>query len=1608
MSRVVNISSAVTVDLTSYSSNTFTSASSTTNGVNSSANTSNYASYTANTRNTDAYAYYVFGSMTIPPNATISSVSCTARGFVNNSSRGTAGFQLLANNTAKGSETTFTNTSSSAITLTNTGTWTVNELTNTVKLRIRGTRTSSSNYFRVRFNGASLGVNYTVPQTYYEISVNNTSLATVSPSSQEVESGGSATITFSDIEDTNEIIVKDNGTDVTSSLTPVPGQSSSGDFVPSEYITSASTYDSVYTGSSSDGLEGSGSTSRFCVYANTGANAVSKLTYKFNCSSIPQNAIITSVSCVAGAACYSNGQYFATRTLQLYNGDTAKGSAVTITGNGGTKANHNIDGGSWTRSELDDIRLVLYIARGTSNVTTDASFSFWGATLAVEYTLPGSGYQYVLTNVATDHTITVEDSGPATYYNVNATSSYSGATVTPSTQSIREGRTATVDIAVDNLYEITVKDNGTNVTNSLVENATGCTYTVSNVQAIHNITVEEATNYSVTTTSSFAGASAVANPTKVYAGRSSVVIFTFDHLYEFVAKDNGTVISVPEPVPATTVEYVPSSYNSSASNHGAVYNNSTGNGLTPASSTTYCQVSSNTAANSESLLVYNFDCSAIPQNAVIDSISCSAKGSASTSYFTTRTFQLYAGETAKGSPVTFSNNTVQSLTPGTWTREELNDIRIVERVVRGTSTTNQRFRFDGATLTVTYSVPASYTINNVQESHTITIEEAPYYGVTIQNSYAGATFSVDPVKIYSGRDAVVTININDIDEIHVFDNGVNIDASIVSAGTGVYTYTLTNVTAAHTISTTESTKYALTATSNYTGVTISPALVNTVEGKNQVFTLEPHDESIIVAQDVILLDNNVDVTNQLVTVAGETGTTTGVLGTFDPDMSSYVGIYNNYNYTNAEGNTVEQAYVSTSSTRSSFYTATGAGETIMVVYNLDLSSIVIPDGASIVNVSCQSVNSIAYSGQGFTEITSQLYCGTQPRGTTTIIKESSATTMQDASAHTYTTDGGSGWTLSDLSQAKIALFGTRNNTNSNNDSTGIRDNVNFHGADVIVTYALTGGCTYTVNNVQGTHTLVVNEKPSVTYNITCQSLYAGATISPSSAQVKQGRSLSVHIEADHLYEFVVKDNGVDVTTNVTGYEGSYTYLLTGISETHSIVVEEGTKYAISASSTYESATIAPASMDVYKGQSGLFEIETPSLNLITLEDNGYDVTNNIVFVSGETFEVTGGTLGTFDADNSDYLDIYNNYAYTNAEGHSAAEGMASSSSTRSSFYPATGSGETVTVVYNIDTSQISLPADTVIVGVTSNVVLSVAFSGQGYSYVTAQLYSGLEPMGEPTVVKETANLADAYAHEYTVHGGPGWTLNDLSQVKIHVYGIRNDTNSSGDTSGKRDNVNIHGADLIVHYNYITAKTEYTYAVENVTTAHTLVLRQVQQCNVSTTSHLQNVSISSSTQSALERDSVTITITGDLDGVILMDNGVDVTTALVFDGESAATYTIMNIHGDHTVVATAPSLDADYIKTGGEFKRVKGYWKKVNGTWTLISREAFGESVTNKLVFYGGLVEYQEVGEVTKSGDTISLAISNNALPTGETYTLLYEDASRNPIGGIDKITDFTL
>lgn len=358
-------------------------------------------------QNAETIIFYNF-SLDIPSGATINSVTCSAKCYISTTNSGRVSsrqIRLYSGSTAMGDASTVSNSTTEFDM--SCGTWTAAQLAN-AKIRLyakRGSSNTTTNYY-FRFYGATLTVTYTISTTAYTITASsNASGVTIEPASQEVYAGNSGEVALN----TNQnIIVTDNNTDVTSQLQYVTPSGGSDTFtgVPSSYDDANSTYDSIYSGSTSSGLTGHTDTNRICVYANTAAHSVSKLTYNFDCSSIPSNATITSVSCVAAAACYSSGQYFDVKTLQLYSGNTAKGTATTITGNGSTRTDHNISGGSWTRAELDNAKIVLYIERG--NNTTQASFSFWGATLTIAYTTPSTPYySYTITNISADHTILV-------------------------------------------------------------------------------------------------------------------------------------------------------------------------------------------------------------------------------------------------------------------------------------------------------------------------------------------------------------------------------------------------------------------------------------------------------------------------------------------------------------------------------------------------------------------------------------------------------------------------------------------------------------------------------------------------------------------------------------------------------------------------------------------------------------------------------------------------------------------------------------------------------------------------------------------------------------------------------------------------------------------------------------------------------------------------------------------------------------------------------------------------------------------------------------------------------------------------------------------------
>lgn len=138
---------------------------------------------------------------------------------------------------------------------------------------------------------------------------------------------------------------------------------------------------------------------------------------------------------------------------------------------------------------------------------------------------------------------------------------------------------------------------------------------------------------------------------------------------------------------------------------------------TDENSTSYCQVGWTRGKNAETYIYFFFDCSPIPDNATILSVTCRAKvyaSQSSSSYTTSRTVQLRCNigtgrGTEKSNAVSYSTTTgVKTMTGTSFTRDELRDVYVMMNVVRGSSNTNSSYysRFYGATLTVSYEVNA--------------------------------------------------------------------------------------------------------------------------------------------------------------------------------------------------------------------------------------------------------------------------------------------------------------------------------------------------------------------------------------------------------------------------------------------------------------------------------------------------------------------------------------------------------------------------------------------------------------------------------------------------------------------------------------------------------------------------------------------------------------------------------------------------------------------------------------------------------------------------------------------------------------------------------------
>jgi len=150
---------------------------------------------------------------------------------------------------------------------------------------------------------------------------------------------------------------------------------------PTSYDTTDYSYYSI--SNSSNAYEDSDSTNYCSVRAKNGNYAETWVYFKFDTSSIPSGATILEVTCKVKASYSANNTIIPTHTIQMYSGTTAKGSATTL----GTSASEKtLDVGTWTRAELEDARIKLYLQRSTTQPSTAYYGRFYGATLTITYT----------------------------------------------------------------------------------------------------------------------------------------------------------------------------------------------------------------------------------------------------------------------------------------------------------------------------------------------------------------------------------------------------------------------------------------------------------------------------------------------------------------------------------------------------------------------------------------------------------------------------------------------------------------------------------------------------------------------------------------------------------------------------------------------------------------------------------------------------------------------------------------------------------------------------------------------------------------------------------------------------------------------------------------------------------------------------------------------------------------------------------------------------------------------------------------------------------------------------------------------------------------------
>lgn len=332
----------------------------------------------------------------IPENATIESVACQVKGHCENTSRSTANLQLYAGTTAKGSVSKFTSTSAQTVTLT-TGTWTRAEVDN-LKLRF------TIGYYGGLVNGATVTITYQYDDITYVITVNNSTSATVTADPTEVSPGESSSVRANTL---SGLTITDNGTDITSQFVEKTEEPASYEVINrGDYWFELNS--SGYYVSNNKGVSKTASVCR--VNINVPVSATVTFTYINYAEEGYDFGVFGGIDTPLNTNYYSAGSGGATITdtdykLACNTSTHNKSTAQTLT--------YNVSAGE----HFIDVKYSKDDASDANNDTLQFKVSI---TLDEPYT-PSVYYEYVITNIQTNHTIVVSSGGDTSkaYFKLN-------------------------------------------------------------------------------------------------------------------------------------------------------------------------------------------------------------------------------------------------------------------------------------------------------------------------------------------------------------------------------------------------------------------------------------------------------------------------------------------------------------------------------------------------------------------------------------------------------------------------------------------------------------------------------------------------------------------------------------------------------------------------------------------------------------------------------------------------------------------------------------------------------------------------------------------------------------------------------------------------------------------------------------------------------------------------------------------------------------------------------------------------------------------------------------------------------------------------------------